>query len=118
MGLRRAVEEWILEMEVACTNGEVENVRYLLACSDSKYSRVRELTLVNVRDRVTMQGFLHHAARSGDSRTVTLLLDAGACIEIRDGSHRTPLHVSCEMGDSHLAVGQLLLARAADGSWL
>ena len=54
---------------------------------------------------------LHSAAEEGQLRTATMLLDAGAAVDLRDYRGRTPLSYAAEEGEVELA--ELLLARGA-----
>lgn len=47
------------------------------------------------------------AARQGDEEMVRLLVEAGACLEIRDASGRTPLDLAAEAG--HISVVKTLI---------
>ena len=55
---------------------------------------------------------LHVAAIRGDSRIITLLLDAGAEIDARGEYGHTPLHEA--VGQGHIEAVRLLLSRGAD----
>ena len=53
-----------------------------------------------------------HCLRNADAGMVALLLDAGAEVNARDRSGRTPLHGVCALGKKELA--ELLVARGAE----
>lgn len=57
---------------------------------------------------------LHVAAIRGDTRTIALLLDAGAEIDARGEYGHTPLNEA--VGQGHVEAVRLLLSRGADAS--
>jgi ankyrin repeat protein len=57
---------------------------------------------------------LHVAAIQGDTRMISLLLDAGAEIDARGEYGHTPLHEA--VGQGHIEAVRLLLSRGADAS--
>ena len=59
---------------------------------------------VNKASRVTRSTALHWAAANGDRDCLTLLMDAGARLEVRMDSGRTPLMVAARCGREEIVV--------------
>ena len=135
---QRKLAAWVTEAQRAATIADNDKLRSLLLC-EPPFERLlplrRELIpvrggghgpyevvngLVNVRDPAYFTTLLHAAAKSGNQETVQLLLDEGASVDVWDAIHETPLHCSCNIGDTALATSQLLLeyskAQAGDNA--
>jgi ankyrin repeat protein len=90
------------EIHNAARRGDVDKVQALIR---------RDPNLVLSTDHKEMTP-LHVAAESGQMKVVTLLLDANAYINVRDGNGHTPLFLAATAG--HTDVVMQLLARGAD----
>ena len=118
-------QQFLNQMDYACSNGDTETAAALLACRDSEFRCLRPLraevvpsvggrrvavnALVNLRDPTFFTSFLHSAAKSGNAATVQLLVDAKAWVDVRDAALETPLHQTCSNGDPMLEVNRILL---------
>jgi ankyrin repeat protein len=47
---------------------------------------------------------LHHAAQSGNSETVALLIEKGACVNALKTDNKTPLHVAVARGNAEMVA--------------
>ena len=94
--------EWSL-LETAARNGNVDCCTLLVAAGVD----------VNSISPFTPQGTpLHPACGQGDAAVVSLLLAAGADVDVRDYHGATPLHDACRSGRP--VIVSLLLAAGAD----
>nr|DBA27902.1 TPA: hypothetical protein GDO54_008343 [Pyxicephalus adspersus] len=101
------------ELIQAVKNGDVATVQKLLAKVRSSKNKLLGSTKrlnVNYQDN---DGFsaLHHAALSGNSELLILLLDTQAAVDIKDGNGMRPLHYAAWQGQPEPL--RLLLRAAA-----
>lgn len=67
---------------------------------------------LDAQDPMTGRTVLHEAVRAGVLEVAGQLLEAGAAVDLQDGSYRTPLYEAALIGD--LAALKLLVAHGAD----
>jgi hypothetical protein len=100
----------------ACLRGDLPTVRYFLR-NDPRHPRSDGVALEPLVDTlfdsdVERRGPLHLAAMGNSTAMVTLLLDAGARIDLRDRNGLAVLHYAAHVGNPLMV--QLLLDRGAD----
>ena len=121
--LRQRTDEWITATHRAAANADIPTLHRLLQCQHPfqrllpAYYTVQDLqrntitfnALVNLRDKAYGTTFLHSAAKRGSVEAVELLLQYGASVDVVDAIGETPLHCTCNLGDSALECSKLLL---------
>ncbi|RYG39934.1 ankyrin repeat domain-containing protein, partial [archaeon] len=113
---RRVLETWVQEVHAAAAWGDVDELRALFTCADSRFATLRDIpasSLVLIRSRYDgLKSVLHSAAASGNADAVAWLLSLGADVRATDSLGATPLHKAASIGDSHLDVAKALILAA------
>jgi ankyrin repeat protein len=94
----------------ACCANDVEGVEKAL--KKSIFSRGADVDCVVYEGNPERNYPLHIAARNGNVRIVSLLIEAGAQVNVYNEKKETPLQLAAESGN--VKVGQILISHGAD----
>jgi len=126
--LRMRLKQWIEHMHAVTAAGDLDEIMNMMNCP-APYKRLKVLRhevvpmrggngdkqvyeyngLVNIRDRVFVNSFLHTATNAGNLKALQYLIHQGADCEALNIMRNTPVHLSAADGDRSLHLTTSLI---------